>query len=504
MKSKKAFLNVVVNTMAQIVNVILAFAVRKVFLMTLGEDILGLNSLFSSILAFLTLSELGLGVSTAMCLYKPLAEEDTEKVTAYMNLLSKLYSYIGIIILVCGALFVPFLGYVVNGDYENKTIVLGFVLYLSATAVSYFFSAKKVLLGADQKSYIVSAGQLIYKIVLNVSQIIILWVTSNYFLFLLVSIVCNFFENYILSRICIKQYPYIQEKVYPLSKEEKKNLYDKVKGMLCYKVSNYFIEGTDNIIISTFLGTVYVAYYSNYYLVINMLYAIFACFGTSAIAGLGNILNTSLQQLKNAFSKLLMVQHLVYSFSTVALIILASDFVKMFFGEQSVLGYIVVLLMAAVYYIKGYSQGLEALRNSAGLYTRDRFINLAIALLNVIVSILLIIHIGLSGVLAGTLICYILKEFVVLPIIVFDEVLVGERKWYFKTCIKHFCVTLTIAIPTILVHEYIYAVNEYVTWILNGIICFCMAALINYIIFRKTEEMKQLLSTLKSMIKRKI
>lgn len=504
MKSKRALLNVIINTVAQILNIVLAFVVRRTFSRMLGDEVLGLNSLFSSILAFLTLSELGIGTSISMCLFKPLAESDEEKIAAYMQLLKKIYIVIGFVIMVAGAICSPFLKYLVNGNFEIRFLITSFGLYVFSTAITYFYSYKKILLGADQKNYIVSAANLVYKIVINVAQYLVLVLTRNYQVFLVVAIICNFTENCVTSYICDQHYPYIGKYHVKLTQEEKRDIMSKIKGMLSYKISNYMIEGTDNIILSAVLGTVFVAYYNNYYLIINMLYAVFACVATSSVAGLGNILYTDKKTLKFAFSKLLLVQHFVYSFSTTAFAILATDFVKEFFGEKSILPQTVVLLMVAVYYIKGYSQAIESVRNCAGEYQKDKYLNLFIALLNVIISILGAIYCGIAGILIGTLVCYIIKEIIVVPNIVFSNIIVGQKRWYFKTGVQHFVITCIIIMICEYIHTHLFIGNVWITWIANGLMCVVVSVGINIAVYHKTEEFLQLKGTLLKIIKRNV
>ena len=55
---------------------IMAFVSRTVFIYILGAEYLGLNGLFTNILSFLALSELGLGSAIAFLLYKPIADND--------------------------------------------------------------------------------------------------------------------------------------------------------------------------------------------------------------------------------------------------------------------------------------------------------------------------------------------------------------------------------------------------------------------------------------------
>ncbi|HFQ0348369.1 TPA: transporter, partial [Enterococcus faecium] len=79
------------------------------FIYFLGAKYLGLNGLFTNILSFLSLAELGIGSSIIYSLYKPLAQKDESKVKALMNLYKKTYEFIGIFIGIVGVLIIPLL-----------------------------------------------------------------------------------------------------------------------------------------------------------------------------------------------------------------------------------------------------------------------------------------------------------------------------------------------------------------------------------------------------------
>ena len=69
---------------AKTVSMILPFFVRTAFIYTLGSDYLGVNSLFSSVLSVLSLTELGFGSAVAFNMYKAIANEDTETINALL------------------------------------------------------------------------------------------------------------------------------------------------------------------------------------------------------------------------------------------------------------------------------------------------------------------------------------------------------------------------------------------------------------------------------------
>ena len=90
------------------VTMILQLVGRRVFLITLSNEYLGLGGLFYSILSMLALSESGIGTAMVYALYKPIAENNQAKIKSLMALYKKMYTIIGIFILTVGVMVTPF------------------------------------------------------------------------------------------------------------------------------------------------------------------------------------------------------------------------------------------------------------------------------------------------------------------------------------------------------------------------------------------------------------
>ena len=75
-RKKNSVLNVSSNFLILLTNTFLSFAVRTVFIKILGEEYLGVNTLFTNILQVLSLAELGISTAINYALYKPLAHQD--------------------------------------------------------------------------------------------------------------------------------------------------------------------------------------------------------------------------------------------------------------------------------------------------------------------------------------------------------------------------------------------------------------------------------------------
>lgn len=166
MDKKKGLLNVIISIIFKVFLLVGAIVVRRFLIQYAGEDVNGLDSLYISIIGFLSVAELGVGSAITFCMYKPIVEEDNDKVSALYRLFVKLYLIIGAIIFVAGCLLLPFLKYLAGGYAEiNQNLYLTFFLTLVSVVISYMFSAKTSLINAYKNNYITtsitSSGQLV-------------------------------------------------------------------------------------------------------------------------------------------------------------------------------------------------------------------------------------------------------------------------------------------------------------------------------------------------------
>ena len=88
---KKTLLNARVNLFFYFITLALSFFSRKIFLDALGADFIGLTGSLSSLLGFLNLAELGIGSAIGYVLYKPIFEQNHEKINEIISVFGYLY-----------------------------------------------------------------------------------------------------------------------------------------------------------------------------------------------------------------------------------------------------------------------------------------------------------------------------------------------------------------------------------------------------------------------------
>lgn len=485
----------------QISGLIIGFIGRYVFIRTLGAEYLGLNGLFANILSILSLAELGIGPAMVYSMYKPLAENDQDKVNALMFLYRKLYVIIGLFIALTGLILTPFLGYFIKNIPDVNNIKIIYILFVFNSSISYFFSYKRSLIIADQKRFIATYYRYGFYFVLNIAQIIILILTRNYLIYLMLLVTSTILENIFISNKANQLYPFLKEKNdAKLNDEEKKSILRNIKAMMCHKLGSTVVMGTDNLLISKFVGLVQVGLYSNYYLITSSLNIIFGLLFQSLTASIGN-----LGVLENERKKLFTFQVVnfvgfwIYAFSSICLFILLNPFISLWIGNQYLFSLELVSLIVLNFYLTGMRKSVLTYRDALGLFWYDRYKPVFEAMLNLVFSIFLVKRIGISGIFLGTAMSTITVCFWVEPFILYKYGFERSVKAYFMIYIKYTMTAIFIGCITWILISCIHSQN-WTGFTIKLLLCIIIPNCLLYGLFSKSDEFKYLLEIFKKKI----
>lgn len=474
MRTEKSIKNIFSSIIGQFFGIIVALITRMIFVRTLSKNYLGVDGLFSNILTLLSLIELGVGPAMTFSLYKPLKEQNQEKIKSLINLYKKLYIFIGSGIFVLGLLVMPFLKYFIANIDTLDNIYTIYFLYLLNASISYFFSYKSSILITDQKKYIYNLYHYICFVIYNVFQIIVLILCKNYILFLCCQIAFCLIENILLVKKTDKLYPYLKEKnVKKLDDKERKNISKNIKAMFFHKLGAVIINATDNIILSKYVGIDAVALYSNYLLITNNIKKIVTQIFDSVVASIGNLAaEGNIKKELEVFKKMFFFNYYIYTVICSCLIILFNDFIGIWVGNEYQFAFNIVFIISLNFYLSGTRKTVLAFRDAMGLYWYDRYKPVVESILNIVASILLAIKFGTLGVLLGTLISNVFTNLWIEPLVLFKYGFHVSVKEYYLQYVKSLMNFLasTFLIKALL--SYIFVDINIVTFVLKGILAF--------------------------------
>lgn len=404
-RTEYSLLNIAAGLGGYVVSVIVSLINRMVFTRCLPPAYLGISGLFSNILSMLSLTELGVSGAIVFALYKPLAQNDKDKIASLVQVFGKAYRAIGLVIGGLGLCVLPFLELLIGKQPEiAESIQRIYIIYLFNTAGSYFFTYRSTLLVAAQKNYLVTGLNYLVLCVQEVIQAIFLFSTRNYIGYLLIQTGFSILYYVWISHIAVKQYPYIRQKnIQPLDSEEKKRLFKDMRDLMAYKVSGVLVNSTDNIIITFFNGLVTTGLASNYTLLTNTLSTLLNQVFNGLTASVGNLNAIESDEKKYAiFNVSNLLNFWLFSWGAVGIIFVSSDLVQFLFGEQYILNLSIPLILAINFYTVGMQNAIWTFKHTMGLFRYGRFLQLGTGALNLFFSVFLGQHWGLFGILFAT------------------------------------------------------------------------------------------------------
>ncbi len=502
MRVLKSAKNIVFALMCNCVNIVLGIVIQAIFLKTLGEEYLGLNTVLSSILSMLSIAELGISSAIIYNLYKPIAVGDKERIKSLMSFYKHCYTIIIMVMITIGLVISSFLQSIVGVTNQIQNLYLLYFLFLADIIFSYIIAYKRSIIYANQKEYIINAVHLIYLVVMNGLQIVFLYTTHNYLIFLIIKLACRILENVLINLIANKRYPYINEKdVAELEKETKDSIIKNIKALFFHKIAGFVVNSTDTILISVFFdGLTTVAYYSNYNLVLAAITTILNQFLLSATASIGDLLTENNKENSYAvYKKLNFLNFVLFIVGTTGIVCVIEAFITMFFGKEYILGKFILISLIIKFFIQGMRRTLMAFKEAAGIFYVDRLMPILESIVNLIASIILLKLCGLAGVFLGTAISSLLLLLYSYPKYVYRPLFNKTWKDYFKEFSKYIFYAIIIVVITMMINKLIIVENILLQGMLNIIVATIIPVIIIHIIFGRTEEFKYYVNIIKTL-----
>lgn len=363
----------------QVINLLVSFASRTVFIYLLGEYYLGVNYLFVDILNVLSFAELGFGSAMTFALYSPVAKGQNEKAQQLLYFYRNAYRVIALIVLLFGLALLPFLQYLVSdaGSITLSELRLYFLIFLANTVISYFVTYKFGLLNALQKTYIQTNFGTITTIGCALAQIVALVLTQSFLVYLLANFVVLTVSRFVLARYLNARYPILKNKPDQLlPKSEKRRILHEVKGLAVHQFSGVAVHATDSIIIAVIptLGIVLVGAVGNYNMIITTIQGIVLVVVNSVVAGFGNLAALeSKQKFREVFDETNFIGFWVFGLCAVCFFVLLPPFIELWIGETYLIDAASFTLILVNFYLQGQSVVYNNARIAKGNFNKDKW-----------------------------------------------------------------------------------------------------------------------------------
>ena len=507
MRTKYSVINIVAGVGGHLLNMVLSFVSRMIFIRYLAAAYLGVNGLFSDILGMLNLAELGIGTAMIFSMYKPAAEDNREELGQLMNLYRILYRIVAAFVLVVGLALLPFLDVLIKGDSGIENLRVIYLMYLGNSVCSYLLSYKNSILLAYQKAYVRTVVEQLMRTAQMILQIVVLVLTGNFLLYLAVQIGTLVMTNAIVAVKVDRDYPYLKDEKRLPSKEKRKDILKNIWAMSMHRFGTVVVNGTDNLIMSAFVGLTSVGIYSNYRLVVrslnDLLNKVYSAF-TGSIGNLGATENG--EYVYNIYKQLDFFMFLFYGYFAAGLAVLLNPFIRLMFGEEYLFPMTIVLIVITQFYTTGMRQINLQFREAMGLFWHDRYKAVAEAIINLVASLILVQKHGVAGVFLGTIISTMTTCFWVEPYVLMKYGIKVGWQGKLKTYFADYGIrTATVVVGGVIGRKLFAAnIDNVLTFIVRGMEFTAVYGVLIFAVFGRTAEFKALWANVKKVIARKL
>lgn len=459
--------NIMINIFFTVTIGILGFVLNKIFAENMGVSDLGLMRLFTQMVAYLSLADLGIASASTYSLYKPLLNKDHDKVSIIISTIDAFYKKIALIIIIVGIVVSIFLPIIIGKNTYGIYLYLYWMLFVINTALSYVFAKYSVLFTANQEFGFVRKIQGSSRVLVSLLQILILIYTQSFLFFIIILISQNIFNYYYYYKHFKKKYTFVVKK-----KEKENKILIDMKNLFWHKVAGLVVYNTDYILLAKFTSLRVVALYSSYLLVYTVILTIVGILTPVLTPKIGQyIAKNKKKEIYEYWEKL----HLLYMMAGIILVTVSyymvNPFIKLWMGEDYLLPSTTVLLILINLYVQITRNMTEAFKSNSGFYD-DIYNPILEAIINFVISFILVQKIGLNGVLIGTISSNIVIIYILKPMLVFIRCFDKKIKDYVIIFGKYLFLTFLILFVSNIILKNIYEVekiNSWLVWIENAI-----------------------------------
>lgn len=457
---KKTLLNARVNLIFYFLTLVLSFFSRKIFLNTLGSEFVGLTNTLTNLLSFLNLAELGISTAIGYVLYKPLFEQDQQKINEIISVFGYLYQWVGKIILVAGCILSLFLPLIFpNTGFDLSIIYLAYYSFLCSSLIGYFINYRQTLLGADQKNYVVTAYFQTGNILKTIVQMTSAYYTGNYYIWITIEFIFGIIYSFILNWKINQVYPWLKSDI-----KSGKLLYKKypevmkyTKQLFIHKIAGLVQFQTTPFLIYAFVSLQTVAFYGNYTIITDKLKQLFDSFLGSTAAGIGNLIaEGNKEKILQVYWEMMSLRFLIVGIATFSLYYLLPPFIELWLGCEYILTDKVLILVLIIFALGIIRGSTDQFLNGYGLFY-DTWAPAVEAIIFVVVALIGGYLWQLEGILLGSIVSLLVIVYGWKPYFLFKKGFKLSVWIYWCGFIK----LIILSISTIFIFEFI---NYQIEW----------------------------------------
>lgn len=399
---KRLFLNTSSAIIYQIIYIAYGFILPKLILNSYGSEVNGLVSSINQYLSIISLTEFGMTAIIQGSLYNPLVNGDNVGISRVMTSATLFFRKIAKIFLMYILVLCVCYPVIVKSSF-GKVYIISLIIILSLNMfVEYVFGiTSKQLLIADQRIYICQIIGIVTFAFNFISCIILIKLNVGIHLLKIVTALI-LMMNSVVCLVFVKiKYPLVNcHTMY--SVEPIKQKWNGISQHL----ASFIFSSTDIIVLTLFSTLKEVSVYSIYNMVLNGLKQLIGVFDNSIRPLLGKAWITDKDNMYNYFNyyEIFINTITILMFGCASCLIV--PFVKIYtqgVNDIQYVRYIFPMIFCIAFIWQNIKGPYHTLIQSVVMFKETQMIYIMTAVINILVSLILVLRLGIIGVAIGTL-----------------------------------------------------------------------------------------------------
>lgn len=470
-RTKNAFLSISTSLISEGVALVCGLVLPRLILSSFGSAYNAITQSITQFISYISLMKAGIGGATAVALYKPLAENDTEEISSILASTQKFMRKIAYIfvafVLVLSVVYPLFI--VRDFDWWF-TASLIFIISMTTFAQYYFGFTYQTLLSADQKDYITTSLEIVTTILNTVVAVIL--INNNFSLHIvkLGSSLVNIIPPIFLYVYCHRRYH-----IHKVEAAE-----DKIPqkwDAAAHEVASFINNNTDVVILTLFSSLLEISVYTVYHYVIANIKKIVTKFTVGFGSAFGDMYARN--EIELMHQNLSIFELIIYSFTSIlysVTLVMMIPFVIIYTHGVTDVNYVrplfsLVLVIGGVF--NCFRVPYRVITIAAGHYKQTRNGAIAEAVINIVVSVVGVICFGLIGVALGTL-CAMAFRTVQYVWYLSENIMYRDVKYFIRHALLCFAIIAAVYfIAQLYLPE---SIDSWVRWVKYGFITTLIAS----------------------------
>lgn len=407
MRSKKLLKTILTKLALQGVMLLYTFLLTKIIIDNFGSDVNGLISSITKFLAYISIFESGFGGVVQYLLYKPIAKKDNNTILRILKTSEKFFRKVGLIFVLYVIVLILFYPTIINTGFDSIFTASLIIIIALSTFAEYFFGAVyRVYLLARQEKYVIS----IIQIATYILNVVVILVASSLIrdVRVLELVLCLVFMlRPLLQSLYVK-------KKYHIHLEGIKGDYmiSQKWDAFAQHIASIIHRNTDVTVLTVFCTLTDVSIYAVYYMIVSGVTSLMSSIIDGFDSLFGDIVaKDESDNLKKKFKMTEVVFLMLNSVFFSLAMVLIMPFVKLYIANNDVnyINYVFGMLLVIGEYIYSIRLPYNSLVKSVGHYKETRVGAWVEAIVNIVISCILVSWLGLVGVAIGTVVAMIVR-----------------------------------------------------------------------------------------------